>query len=881
MRKRTLAAAVVLGLGLGLLLLTLHSREAQVPSGDAPAVPSSPRRTERGVRPERSEASEVLGTAEEGGTPPLAHPATEADGVLLVEVFAKERPVAGASVRLYWRGPRDPNLGEATWRLAGSGSTDARGQVRLPSRPGSYLVTARAPGQAAQARDVVRPQGEALTRLRLTLEAGHSLSGRTVVKGTGEPLPLVELSLIAHGRELKPWEDVEAPLEERIFAHSDARGVFRVEGLSAGTWLLRAEAPGYGPELLDEVRIPAEGPLELALSRAGIIEGFVVDAEGRPAPGAEVRVSGGVTQQVVTTGQGGGFSAEVEAGSHTVSARRGDEAGALDSPVVVAAGGTVRDVRVRLGASALLEGRVVARTSQAPVVGATVDVSPSGVNGDSGRAVTDAEGRFSVEGLAPGLYDVVVAATGFSEAIRQGLTLAPGERFLVELELVGTGAVEGTVRDGAGHPLAGVRVEAGDRWTPEGLSSTPLEARTNAEGYYRLEGLASGRVGLSVYREGASAGQGRSLFLAEGSTARADFTLEETGTLEGVVRLASGRWPGKSFQVYAYPERSGHLAEGDSGIAEVGDAGTFRMQLPPGPYEVMAEHPEDESLRQRQPVTVSVEPGKTVRVELTLEPPEDARALLRGRVLEPDGSPSPSAMVLGQGPSDLDMPHFWARSDGEGRFQHAISEGAILTVRASNGGRLGRVQEARAGQEVVVRLQPAASVRGRVVRANGAPVRGFTLGVLPLEPGSSPWMWSDQEFPSERFELKDLPGERVRMEARSRDGARGTALVTLAPGASAEVEILLGDMGRLGGRAVDMTTGAPLAGASVFVSVDPSSRFQAISGADGRFLVEGLPAGNHTLFIFGLDGAREDRTVALEAGQSLELGNVPVGASPP
>jgi hypothetical protein len=880
MRKRTVAVVVGLGLGL-LLLLTLHSREAQAPSGDTPAVSSGPRRTERGVRPARTDEPEVLPTAEAGGTPPLANPATEADGVLLVEVFSKERPVSGASVRLYWRGPRDPNLGEATWRLAGSGSTDAQGRVRLPSRPGNYLVTARAPGQSTQSRDVVRPQGEALTRLRLVLEAGHSLSGRTVVKGTGEPLPLVELSLVPHGRKLKPWEDVEAPVEERVFAHSDARGSFRLEGLAAGTWLLRAEAPGHGPELLNEVRVPAEGPLEIALTRAGIIEGFVVDAEGRPAPGAEVRVSGGLTQQVVTTGQGGGFSTEVEAGAHTVSARRGDEAGALDTPVVVAAGGTVRDVRVRLGASALLEGRVVARTSQAPVVGATVDVSPAGLNGDSGRTVTDAEGRFSVGGLAPGLYDVVVAATGFSDAIRQALTLAPGERFLVDFELSGTGAVEGTVRDVAGQPLAGVRVEVSERWTPEGLSSTPIEARTNAEGHYRLEGLASGRVALFAHREGASAGQGRSLFLEEGSTARADFTLEEPGTLEGVVRLASGRWPDRPLQVYAYPERPGVLGEGDSGHAEVGSAGTFRMLLPPGLYEVTAELPEDDSLQQRQPVMVTVEAGKTAHVELTLEASGQARALLRGRVLEPDGTPSPSATLIGLGPSDTDMPHFWAYSDAEGRFQHSIAAEASLTVRASNGGRLGVAQGVRAGQEVVVRLQPAASIRGRVVRTHGAPVRGFTLSVLPLEPGSSPWMWSDQEFPAERFELKDVPGESVKVEVRTRDGARGTASATLAPGASAEVEIVLRDMARLSGRAVDAMTGAPLAGASVFVSPGEASRFHALSGADGRFLLEGLPAGELMLFIFSLDAARTHRTVVLEAGQALELGNVPVDMSSP
>lgn len=880
MRKRTLAVAAALGLGL-LLLLSLQSREAQAPSGDTPAVSSGPLRPRPVVRPERPADLEVRGTAETGGTPPLAHPATEADGVLLVEVFAKERPVPGASVRLYWRGPRDPNLGEVTWRQAGSGSTDAQGLVRLPSRPGSYLVTARAPGQATLSRDVVRSHGEPLTRLRLTLEAGHTLSGRTVVKGTGEPVPLVELSLIAHGRKLQPWDGVDAPPEERVYAHSDARGSFRVEGLSAGTWLVRAEAPGHGPELVDEVRVPAEGPLELALTRAGIIEGFVVDAEGRPAPGAEVRVSGGLTEQAVTTGPGGGFSAEVEAGVHTVSARRGDEAGALDTPVVVAAGGTVRDVRVRLGASALLEGRVVARTSKAPVVGATVDVSPAGVNGDSGRTVTDAEGRFSVGGLAPGLYDLAVGATGFSEAVRRGLTLAPGERFLVELELQGTGAVEGTVRDSAGQPLAGVRVVGGEHESPEGLSTTPMEARTNAEGHYRLEGLASGRMSLTAHREGVSAGESQSVFIEEGGTARADFTLARTGTLEGVVRVASGPWPGRPLRVHAFPQRRSVLFEADIGSAEVEGSGTFRMVLPPGVFELTADSPQDDGPRQREPVLVTVKAGETVRAELTLEEPEHRRALLRGRVLEPEGSPSPWATVVGQGPAEEQGAYFWAYADAEGRFQSSIPADVSVSVRASNGGRLGLAQGVRAGQEVVVRLQPAASVRGRVVRANGTPVRGFTLGMLPLESGSASWMWSDQEFAAERFELKDVPGESVRLAARTRDGARGEAVVTLAPGASAEVEILLRDMARLSGRVVDAKTGAPLAGASVLIAMGEPLRSQVHTGADGRFFVESLPAGEHALLIVSQEEASEHRTVVLEAGQTLELGNIPLGPPTP
>ncbi len=93
-------------------------------------------------------------------------------------------------------------------------------------------------------RDVVRPYGEARTQLRLSLEAGQSLTGRTVVRGTNEPLPLVELALTAHGRKLEPWQSAEAPAEERVYASSDERGNFRVEGLAPGQ--LPAGGPGAG-----------------------------------------------------------------------------------------------------------------------------------------------------------------------------------------------------------------------------------------------------------------------------------------------------------------------------------------------------------------------------------------------------------------------------------------------------------------------------------------------------------------------------------------------------------------------------------------------------------------------------------------------------------
>ena len=271
-----------------------------------------------------------------------------------------------------------------------------------------------------------------------------------------------------------------APDEERVYATSDERGNFRMEGLAPGVYLLEAHAPGYARVVMSRLRIPTEGPLTLALRLASVIEGFVVDAKGLPAADAEVRV-GGSPSQVVTTGAQGGFSVEVEPGAHPLSARRGEESGALDMPVLCVAGGTVRGVRIQLGPGAVLEGRVVEEPSGGPVAGARVDVSLSGGDGSSGVAVSDAEGHFLVRGLAPGGYDAKVTAPGFSPAIRRGLTVTQGERFPVEFKLSGTGAVEGQVRDRNGAPVAAARVSGVNGWS-HGTGANPIEARTDADG---------------------------------------------------------------------------------------------------------------------------------------------------------------------------------------------------------------------------------------------------------------------------------------------------------------------------------------------------------------------------------------------------------------
>lgn len=871
MRRRLIVVvAVLVGCGLALFWgLRSGGPEASEDSAGAALV------TREG--PVGAPVPQRAGGAEgAGSTPPLTRAPSEAEGVLDVEVLAGERPSVGANVRLYWKG----GPGETGWRQAGSGVTDAKGHVRLASGPGSYLVAVRAAGQAPLLRDVVRPYGELSTALRVSLEPGQTLTGRTVVHGTNEPLPLVELVLTAHPRLLDHWQRAEAPDEERVYATSDARGNFRVEGLAPGSYLLEARAPGHARAVHSDLGIPVEGPFTVALRVAGVIEGFVVDAQGRPAADAEVQV-GGSPSQVVTTGAQGSFAVEVEPGAHTLSARRGDESGALDKPVISTAGSTVRDVRIRLGPGAVLEGRVVEQSSGGPVAGARVDVSFAEGDGDSGSALSDAEGHFVVRGLAPGSYDARVSAAGYSPNGRNGLTVGQGERFPVELVLSRTGAVEGQVRDNAGAPVAGAQVSSMRHWN-NGGETAPVQARTDATGHYRLEGLPTGRLVLTAQREDSTVGVLQPVDVEENGTARVDFTLEGTGIVEGVVRASRGSLPEEPLEVAALAQQMAASRLPDVGRVVVGAEGRFRMVLPAGGYTLLLTASDSFTRGDRR--TVRVEEGRTVHIEFTWEDTQNEDEY-RGSVLEPDGTPSPGAVITLTAAEGQGTPLMTGHANEEGRFALSLSREAVpaarrVMLRARNGGRSSDAVPVNAGQEVVVKLRPAASLRGRVVR-EGEPVQGFTLS-LQLQRGylsrrQGPW-----EFAGERFELRDVPAEPVRVVARTADGFSGEVLASPGVGAALEMDIPLKASATVKGRVLDAATKAPIPNAFIYIEGETAVRPGIGADAEGRFTISGVHVGERVLVIMGGSSqGRVRRVLQVKEGEVIDVGDVTPGAVAP
>ena len=99
----------------------------------------------------------------------------------------------------------------------------------------------------------------------------------------------------------------------------------------------------------------------------------------------------------------------------------------------------------------------------------------------------------------------------------------------VSLAAQSTGVVEGVVRTSTGSPIQGATVAAGEVRSP-----------TDASGRFHLSGLPAGPVEIQVSRIGFASAQAR-VTVTVGSTARAEFALEEAATVGDPIVVTATR----------------------------------------------------------------------------------------------------------------------------------------------------------------------------------------------------------------------------------------------------------------------------------------------------------------------------------------------------
>ena len=515
-----------------------EGREESVPAETRPGQAEPALVTEL-TEPEENRSEAVLNAPAEDALAQVAEEASDAapDSTLRGRIVDEQGfTVAGAEVRV-WAGRRVSGEPVAT---------------AVSSPAGEFAVGVPGPEFVAAAfhEDMVCVRGlrgslaaeTECVGLELVLARAYDFVG-TVVGTEGLP---IEGAVLELSDALNTSSSIDATDTEgvRTFGSiagalaarqvTEANGRFEFAGVPGARASVRVEATGYVGQWFPH--IPTNGPATITLERGLVLSGIVLDAEGKPAVGADVRFGPlasnlGVNRSRTTTDETGRFSVGGIAKANPsdpssvptfVAALHEGHSVALLQPAALEQGGP--ENVMRLERAAPLTGRVVDGEGQ-PVSGARVwlrsereyerpyvmvGTPPSWESlfreFDEG---TDREGRFEFPGRFKGPcslkiqtrekprrtmvvevgadeseVEVVLSDEALDKVVLEGrLVDASNGEPIAEFELFPWSEVEGGGRTARGDDH---RCEPNGTFRVAGLDAANLELEFKAEGYAAL-----------------------------------------------------------------------------------------------------------------------------------------------------------------------------------------------------------------------------------------------------------------------------------------------------------------------------------------------------------------------------------------------------------
>jgi protocatechuate 3,4-dioxygenase beta subunit len=293
-------------------------------------------------------------------------------------------------------------------------------------------------------------------------------------------------------------------------------------------------------------------------------------------------------------------------------------------------------------ATGRLAGHVTAEGTNAPIAAARVMVlpmmrlatPPTGPFAVPPQAMTDQDGRFAFNSLAPGEYRIEVQKTGFASSADsttrpRTYTVAAGQALDdISIVLQKGAVITGKVLDQKGEPVTDAHVMALRRITPPGATTAPPRLipapmqgpqQTNDIGEYRVSGLPAGEYVLAASPRSmgfggpgmpANTGHGggtptatttyypgtvdqagaQSITVAAGAeVSNIVFVLQSAPAyrVSGIVVDDNGAPIARAMVMLMTDPRGGMMFMGPGGNAQTGDDGRFSIgDITPGTYRL-------------------------------------------------------------------------------------------------------------------------------------------------------------------------------------------------------------------------------------------------------------------------------------------------------
>jgi hypothetical protein len=508
--------------------------------------------------------------------------------------------VAGANLRIETADAM-PGMGRMNLGFGGA-NTDGEGIYALEAvEPGERTLSFEKEGFQSATKTLTVSGRE--MRVDVTLGRGATVTGVVV---TDSGAPVADASVTANPGSGQRWNQTR----------SDANGNFRFEGLEPLRYTFSAGKAGLMDGEVGDVDVITAGNVRIVLGQGARITGRIIGLEPKDYPTVTVSASNETGSGRGGVDSSGRFTIDgAPVGTVRVRASRegglGTSVQTTDVKTVEVQSGAEATVDLEFKTGVVISGRVE-RGGQA-VEGAMVRFTPKTQSiQTTASASTDARGRYEVNGLASGEYNVMVLNMQKFAPYNTTYTVNGSGNFDIE---IATAVVRGRVVDAeTSEPIAAAVVTLQQKGASSGVFFGSRQAQTDPSGNFVVEDVTPGSYSALAQKD--SYGQ-QSVDIEVGDSGLSDVELKLSLNEGTKLRAVDGR-DGRAI------DASVRVVDGAGRVAFEGNirasADGTKLSLSSGGYRASvfadgyAPRMATITAPSPAPVTVSLTPGGTVEI---------------------------------------------------------------------------------------------------------------------------------------------------------------------------------------------------------------------------------------------------------------------------